>query len=53
MLDSKKAEATLGVRPRWRLAQAIARTMAWYRAHRDGGDALALCRADIAAHEAA
>lgn len=51
MLDSTKAEAALGVRPRWHLAQAVEQTMAWYRAYRDGGDALALCRADIAAYE--
>jgi hypothetical protein len=25
--------------------------MAWYRAHRDHGDALSLCRADIEAFE--
>ena len=51
-LDATKAEQTLGVRPRLTLAEAIGRTMAWYRAHRELGDALALCRADIATYEA-
>jgi CDP-glucose 4,6-dehydratase len=51
-LDAAKAEAMLGVKPRLLLADAIERTMSWYRAHRDRGNALALCRADIAAYEA-
>jgi len=51
-LDAAKAEETLGVRPRLTLADAIGRTMAWYRAHRERGDALELCRGDIAAYEA-
>jgi len=51
-LDASKAEQTLGVTPRLTLADAIGRTMAWYRAHRDHGDAIGLCRADIAAYEA-
>jgi CDP-glucose 4,6-dehydratase len=52
-LDSGKAAAALGIRPRWSLAKAVERTMAWYRAQHAGGDALALCRADIAAFETA
>jgi CDP-glucose 4,6-dehydratase len=48
MLDSRKAAAALGVAPRWPLAQALERTMAWYRTHAAGDDALALCRRDIA-----
>ena len=51
-LDATKAERALGVTPRLTLADAVGRTMAWYRAHRERGDALALCRADIAAYEA-
>jgi CDP-glucose 4,6-dehydratase len=51
-LDAGKAEQMLGVRPRLTLAEAIGKTMAWYRTHREHGDALALCRADIAAFEA-
>lgn len=51
-LDNRKAGALLGVRPRMTLTQAVGRTMAWYRAQNDGADALALCRAEIAAYEA-
>ena len=51
-LDPAKARERLGVRPRLTLPQAIEKTMRWYRAHREGGDALELCRADIAAYEA-
>lgn len=52
-LEVAKARAVLGVAPRWPLQQAVARTMHWYRRIADGGDARALCEADIAAHEAA
>lgn len=51
-LDSAKAQDMLEIRPRLTLSEAIKATMAWYRAHRDRGNALALCRADIAAYEA-
>ena len=51
-LDNAKAETVLGVRPRLTLAQAVGRTMAWYRAQQGGADAQALCEADIAAYEA-
>jgi CDP-glucose 4,6-dehydratase len=51
-LDAGKARALLGVGPRLTLAQAIERTMVWYRAHRGGADARALCIADIASYEA-
>lgn len=51
-LDNAKAETMLGVRPRLTLAQAVGRTMAWYRAQQGGADAQALCEADIAAYEA-
>jgi CDP-glucose 4,6-dehydratase len=51
-LDATKAAETLGVKPRLSLAEAIGLTMAWYRAHRDRGDALTLCCADIATYEA-
>ena len=51
-LDATKAHGTLGVRPHLTLAEAIGRTMTWYCAHCDRGDALSLCRADIAAYEA-
>jgi CDP-glucose 4,6-dehydratase len=47
-LDSGKARTTLGVAPRLTLAQAVDRTMAWYRAYEAGEDARQLCEADIA-----
>lgn len=52
-LDISKARAMLGVAPRWKLPQALARTMHWYRRFARGDDARALCLADIAAFEAA
>ena len=51
-LEIAKAREALGVAPKLTLAQAVGKTMAWYRARHDGADALALCRADIAAYEA-
>jgi len=50
-LETAKARAVLDVAPRWPLAQAVARTMDWYRALHAGGDARALCEADFAAYE--
>jgi len=47
-LDIAKARNVLGVSPTLTLVQAVTRTMAWYRAHKDGGEAHALCLADIA-----
>ena len=52
-LEIAKARVALGVEPRLSLAQAIARTMAWYRSRQEGADALALCRAEIGSYEAA
>jgi CDP-glucose 4,6-dehydratase len=51
-LEIAKARMVLGVRPRWALAQAVARTMAWYRAQQSGADAHTLCKTDIADYEA-
>jgi CDP-glucose 4,6-dehydratase len=51
-LDAGKARAALGLAPRFTLPQAVERTMAWYRAHRDGVDARHLCEADIAGFDA-
>ena len=51
VLDSRKAEMLLGLSPRWTLQEAVKRTMAWYRALRDGADARALCLADISDFE--
>jgi CDP-glucose 4,6-dehydratase len=52
-LDVALARLTLGVGARWPLAEAVRRTMQWYRRQADGADARALCEADIADHEAA
>jgi CDP-glucose 4,6-dehydratase len=52
-LDASKAEKLLGITPRWGLAEAVKRTMAWYRAMHAGGEARALCAADLDAYEAA
>jgi CDP-glucose 4,6-dehydratase len=51
-LEVSKARDVLGVAPVLSLEQAVARTMAWYRAYAQGADARALCEADIAAFEA-
>lgn len=48
-LEIAKARAALGVVPRWTLEEAVRRTMDWYRGVDQGGDARALCEADIAA----
>lgn len=51
-LDSSKARARLGWAPRWRLAEALARTAEWHRAWRDGAGMGNVTRAQIAAYEA-
>ncbi len=51
-LETAKARHFLGVQPRWSLAEAVDRTMTWYRAQHEGADARALCEAEIAAYEA-
>ena len=51
-LEIAKARVHLAVSPRWALAQALARTMVWYRAQHDGADARALCDSEITAYEA-
>lgn len=48
-LEIARAQAVLGVAPKWGLAEAVNRTMAWYRAQHEGVDARALCEAEIAA----
>ena len=50
-LEVAQARQHLGVRPRWPLATAIGRTIAWYRAAASGADARGLCEADITAFE--
>ena len=52
-LETAKARTQLGIHPRWTLADAVHRTMAWYRAQHAGGDARDLCKADIDAFEGA
>jgi CDP-glucose 4,6-dehydratase len=52
-LETAHARQALGVEPRWGLAMAVERTMAWYRAQHGGADARALCLADLDAWEAA
>jgi CDP-glucose 4,6-dehydratase len=51
-LDVSKARAALGVTPRLALADAVRRTMYWYRARHHGANARALCETEIAAFEA-
>jgi CDP-glucose 4,6-dehydratase len=51
-LDAAKARALLGIRPQWSLAEALQRTMDWYRAQSQGADAQTLCEAEIADYEA-
>lgn len=51
-LDNSLAQASLGVRPRWAVVQAVARTMDWYRRQAEGEDARSLCEADLDAFEA-
>ncbi|HWM15257.1 MAG TPA: CDP-glucose 4,6-dehydratase, partial [Microbacterium sp.] len=50
-LDVTRARTRLGVASHWRLQEAVTRTMTWYRALAQGGDARTLCEADIAAYE--
>lgn len=51
-LETAKSRSTLGIQPRWPLADAVGRTVQWYRQHDDGADARRLCEADMAAYEA-
>ena len=46
-LDSGRAENELGWHPRWRLADALARTIEWYRRHQAGEDMRMLSIAQI------
>ncbi len=50
-LETARARVALGVTPRWPLAEAVSRTMNWYRAQQEGADAHDLCLAEIAAYE--
>jgi len=46
-IDSSKARARLGWRPRWKLRQALAQTVRWYQAFEAGQDMRALTVAQI------
>lgn len=46
-LDTSLAQTRLGLQPRWDLRESVQRTMRWYRAQHEGGDARALCMADL------
>lgn len=50
-LNNAKARNVLGVAPRLTPVQAVQRTMAWYRAHKNGADARQLCEAEIVSFE--
>ena len=52
-LEIAKARSLLGVKPQWPLEESVRRTVHWYRQHRDGANASALCQSDIDAYEAA
>jgi CDP-glucose 4,6-dehydratase len=51
-LETAKSRHRLDIAPRWPLAQAVRRTMEWYRGYTDGVDARLLCAADIDHFEA-
>ena len=51
-LEVAKARIVLGINPKWRLAESVQRTMAWYKAQQQGVDARTLCEVEIAAYEA-
>ena len=51
-LETAKARNALGLVPKWALAEAVNRTMAWYRAQQQGADVRRLCEAEIASYEA-
>jgi CDP-glucose 4,6-dehydratase len=48
-LDTSLAQTRLGVAPRWNLAESVGRTLRWYRALHEGGQARELCLADLGA----
>jgi CDP-glucose 4,6-dehydratase len=47
-LDTAKAAARLGYHPRWRLSDALATIVDWYRGYRDGADMRAITLGQIA-----
>lgn len=50
-LETAKARVSLGVQPRWNLADTVTRTMSWYQAQQNGADARELCLAEIKQYE--
>ncbi|MFP5378729.1 MAG: CDP-glucose 4,6-dehydratase [Vicinamibacteria bacterium] len=52
-LEIAKAAAGLDWRPRWDFAEAVARTVDWYRAWADGADMRGMCLAQVRDYEAA
>ncbi len=52
-LDSAKARARLGWRPRWRLEDALSNTVTWHQAWRGGADMAAFSLEQIRAYESA
>ena len=50
-LEVAKARNALNIQPRWTLAEAVARTMHWYREQAAGADARQLCETDIDNYE--
>lgn len=52
-LEISKARKLLSVEPRWNLAQAVSRTLHWYRRQSEGEAARRLCEDDLAAYTAA
>jgi len=51
-LEIAKAKAALRISPQWDLSETVRRTMAWYLAQHEGGEALKLCQKEIAEYEA-
>ncbi|MBY0573419.1 MAG: CDP-glucose 4,6-dehydratase [Undibacterium sp.] len=49
-LNTQLVSEVLGLVPRWNLACAVEKTMAWYRAYGVGEDARSLCLRDIEAY---
>lgn len=50
-LEIAKSRNLLGSESRWSLAEAVQRTMTWYRECHDGKSARALCESEIAQYE--
>ena len=51
-LETARTRNVLGIKPKWRLKEAVEKTIYWYRAFYEGKDARDLCIYDIEAYEA-